>query len=51
MTSVGDLWREFALRGANYIRKRGESDLPGVADQLEACATAEEKVFRLLLGK
>jgi len=51
MTAVGDSWREFALRGANYIRKRGDSDLPAIADQLEACASAEEKVYRLLLAK
>jgi hypothetical protein len=51
MTMVGDLWREFALRGANFIRKRGENNLPGIADQLEACAAAEDKVFRLLLQK
>ncbi len=51
MSTIGDQWREFALDGANYVRKRENVDLIQIADKLAICAAGEDDLFRFLLKK
>lgn len=48
MTEAGDQWREFALQGSHFIRKKPEADLHQIAAQLERAAEQEAGVYRLL---
>jgi hypothetical protein len=48
MTAVGDEWREFALQSANFVRKKPQHQLPGIADLLQTIADHEAEAFRLL---
>lgn len=51
MTEAGDAWRRFALAGARIVREKNrEADAyRALSDELAACATREEAVYRQLL--
>jgi len=46
MTSVGDLWRQFALEAAQFTRDKPGASLAGASDRLLEAAAAEEAVYR-----
>jgi len=48
MTSIGDHWREFAVRAARNCKGRADVDdsFPAMADILLDCAAMEEKLYR-----
>lgn len=48
MTATGDCWREFALMGAQFGRKKQEIDCAALAAKLRQCADQEEAVYRRL---
>jgi hypothetical protein len=48
MTATGDVWREFALMGAQFGRKKEEVTCTTLAAKLRQCADQEEAVYRLL---
>jgi len=48
MTRAGDVWREFALLGARFCKKRTEVTLEQLADAMLICADHEYDAFRLL---
>ncbi|MGH8541500.1 MAG: BtrH N-terminal domain-containing protein [Stenotrophobium sp.] len=48
MTAAGDGWREFALMGAQFGRKKDGVDCKSLAERLRQCAGQEEAVYRLL---
>lgn len=48
MTQTGDAWREFALLGAQFGRKKEAVDCSGLAQKLRLCADREEAVYRML---
>lgn len=50
MTVAGDAWREFALLGARYCKKKYEVKLHDLADALIVCADKETAAFRLIDG-
>ncbi len=48
MTSSGDAWREFALLGARFCKKKPDVTLDQLAEALLVCADFEANAFRLL---
>ena len=48
MTATGDRWREFALMGAQFGRKKADVNCTTLASKLRECADQEEAVYRLL---
>lgn len=50
MTSIGDIWREFAVISARIIKQRGPSGetFDKVSDLMLTCAAREEKLFKNL---
>lgn len=50
MTQTGDAWREFALRGAYFCRKKEDVTLRQLADLLRSVADKEKEVFTYLRG-
>jgi len=49
MTSVGDLWRQFALACAKAIRNKTEApDLAMIADLLRKCGMMEREVYQMI---
>lgn len=48
MTATGDGWREFALMGAQFGRKKEEITCATLAAKLRQCADQEEAVYRKL---
>jgi len=48
MTHSGDAWREFALLGARFCKKKPDVTLDQLADALLVCADYEDNAFRLL---
>ena len=48
MTQSGDAWREFALLGARFCKRRSEVTLDQLADAMRLCAKHEYDAFRLL---
>ena len=48
MTRAGDAWREFALLGARFCKRRSEVTLDKLADAMLVCAAHEYDAFRLL---
>lgn len=48
MTRSGDAWREFALLGARFCKKKPDVTLDHMADAMLVCADYENDVFRLL---
>jgi hypothetical protein len=48
MTATGDCWREFALMGAQFGRKKEDVNCTTLAAKLRQCADQEEAVYRLL---
>ena len=48
MTATGDRWREFALMGAQFGRKKEEANCTTLAEKLRQCADQEAAVYRLL---
>ncbi len=48
MTTAGDTWREFALLGAKFCKKKTAINLSQLADALHQCAEVEEKAFSFL---
>ncbi|MEW6166694.1 MAG: BtrH N-terminal domain-containing protein [Pseudomonadota bacterium] len=45
MTAVGDTWRQFALLGAQFSRRREGVGLPELAARLHDCAAGEREVY------
>lgn len=48
MTQAGDAWREFALLGARFCKKKPDVTLSQLADAMLVCANQENDAFRLL---
>ncbi|HSC47776.1 MAG TPA: BtrH N-terminal domain-containing protein [Gammaproteobacteria bacterium] len=48
LTAVGDEWRRFALHAAKMCKDRMPMDYALLADQLEHCASEEQKIYRRL---
>ena len=48
MTRAGDGWREFALLGARFCKRRSEVTLDQLADAMLVCAAHEHDAFCLL---
>jgi hypothetical protein len=48
MTRAGDAWREFALLGARFCKKKSDVVLGQLADAMLICADHEYDAFRLL---
>jgi hypothetical protein len=50
MTSIGDLWRDFAYEAARKFKKRGENlySYDQLADKLTAIADEEKRFFTRL---
>lgn len=50
MTSIGDLWRDFAVETARIVKKRSKLENPydGVADMLLGIAEKETQIFQKL---
>jgi hypothetical protein len=50
MTTIGDLWRDFAVEASRIYKNRSAKDdaYNKVADQLEAIADREETFFKKL---
>lgn len=51
MTAAGDLWREFALAGAQFCKNKQGGDYAALSEHLLACAAAEEIIYKTLLKK
>ncbi len=51
VTQVGDLWREFAVRGARCCKNNEHSPeaYAGLAEILRSCASVEQELFAKLL--
>jgi hypothetical protein len=50
MTATGDVWRQFALAGAKFVKERDRADYAGLTAALRRCADSEEQVYRFLLA-
>jgi hypothetical protein len=50
MTTAGDAWREFALMGARFCKKKGDIHLQQLAQAVSVCADKENEAFRYLQG-
>lgn len=50
MTATGDVWRQFALAGAKFVKERDRADYAGLTAALLRCADSEEQVYRFLLA-
>ncbi len=48
MTRSGDAWREFALLGARFCKRKSDVTLDQLADAMLVCADHEYDAFRLL---
>jgi hypothetical protein len=48
MTVAGDAWRDFALLGARFCKKKSAIKLSELADALQRCAVKETEAFKLL---
>lgn len=48
MTRSGDAWREFALLGARFCKKKSDINLDQLADAMLLCADYENDAFQLL---
>jgi len=48
MTTAGDTWREFALLGAKFCKKKSTINVSQLADAMHQCADREEKAFHYL---
>ena len=48
MTACGDAWRQFALLGAQFTRKRAGVELPALAEALRRCAELEAAIYQRL---
>jgi hypothetical protein len=48
MTVTGDAWRDFALLGARFCKKKSDIKLSELADAMQRCAQQETEAFRLL---
>jgi len=48
MTTAGDTWREFALLGAKFCKKKTDINLSQLASAMHQCADTEEKAFHFL---
>lgn len=48
MTAAGDAWREFALLGAKFCKKKSNIHLHELADALLVCAKKEKTAYRAL---
>lgn len=48
MTAAGDTWREFALLGARFCKKKSDIKLSELADAMQLCAEKETEAFRFL---
>ena len=48
MTESGDAWRDFALLGARFCRKKSDVTLAQLADAMQRCAVKETEAFRML---
>lgn len=48
MTAAGDAWREFALLGARFCKKKSDIPLSQLADAMNYCSQQETEAFRLL---
>jgi hypothetical protein len=48
MTAAGDVWRDFALLGARFCKKKSDIQLAELADAMQLCAQKETEAFRLL---
>ncbi|WP_455209771.1 BtrH N-terminal domain-containing protein [Kaarinaea lacus] len=48
MTVAGDAWREFALLGARYCKKKSDIKLSELVDAMQRCAVKETEAFKLL---
>jgi hypothetical protein len=48
MTAAGDAWREFALLGARFCKKKSDISLAQLADAMQGCAVKETEAFKLL---
>ncbi|MCG6969822.1 MAG: BtrH N-terminal domain-containing protein [Gammaproteobacteria bacterium] len=48
MTVSGDAWRDFALLGARFCKKKSDIKLAELADAMQRCAVKETEAFKLL---
>lgn len=48
MTATGDVWRQFALAGARFVKDKSSADYAGLAAALAQCADREEAIYREL---
>jgi len=48
MTAAGDSWRDFALLGARFCKKKSTITLGELADAMQRCAMRETEAFKLL---
>ena len=48
MTVAGDAWRDFALLGARFCKKKSDIKPSELADAMQRCAIKETEAFRLL---
>jgi hypothetical protein len=48
MTQAGDAWRDFALLGARFCKKKTEINTQQLADAVRRCADFEDSAFRRL---
>jgi hypothetical protein len=48
MTEAGDAWRDFALLGARFCKKKSDIPLTELADAMQRCAVKETEAFKLL---
>jgi hypothetical protein len=50
MTTLGDVWREFAVVSARFIKQRGGpgDNIDKVSELMLECAAREEKLFKNL---
>jgi len=48
MTVAGDAWRDFALLGARFCKKKSDIKLAELADAMQRCAAKETEAFKFL---
>lgn len=48
MTAAGDAWRQFALAGAQFSRRKNDVDCAQLAQLLDRCAEYETRVYQML---
>lgn len=48
MTAAGDAWREFALLGARFCKKKSTVEVQALVDAVTECARKEQQAFEFL---